>query len=145
MAKEMQTKRAEKLETTSESSGRNPRGYEDGVSNATALRKNSNPDTMYMMEAVVGRENMRLAVRQVEKNKGAAGIDGMTVDNLSSYLKEHWPRIKEELLEGRYKPQPVRRVEIPKPGGKGMRMLGIPTIVDRLIQQALHQELSLKS
>jgi RNA-directed DNA polymerase len=66
----------------------------------------------------------------------------MPVESLRGYLKEHWPRIKEELLSGRYQPQPVRRVEIPKPGGKGMRPLGIPTVVDRLIQQAVHQVLS---
>ena len=65
----------------------------------------------------------------------------MTVDELKPYLQEHWPRIKEELLEGRYQPQPVRRVEIPKPGGRGCGKLGIPTVVDRLIQQALHQVL----
>jgi RNA-directed DNA polymerase len=66
----------------------------------------------------------------------------MPVESLRGYLKEHWPKIKEELLSGRYRPQPVRRVEIPKPGGKGMRPLGIPTVVDRLIQQAIHQVLS---
>ena len=65
----------------------------------------------------------------------------MTVDDLRGYIVVHWRRIKEELLEGRYEPQPVRKVEIPKPGGKGMRQLGIPTVIDRLIQQALHQVL----
>ena len=69
-------------------------------------------------------------------------MDNMTVEQLRSYLREHWLRIKEELLTGSYQPQPVLKVEIPKPGGKGMRMLGIPTVVDRLIQQALHQVLS---
>ncbi len=82
------------------------------------------------------------ALRRVEANKGAAGCDGMPVDQLRPYLREHWSRIKEELLDGRYKPSPVRAVEIPKPGGKGMRTLGIPTVVDRLIQQALHQVLT---
>jgi len=91
------------------------------------------------MEAVVERENMWLALRRVEANRGSAGVDKMPVDQLRPYLREHWPRIKEELLDGRYKPSPVRAVEIPKPGGKGMRMLGIPTVVDRLIQQAVHQ------
>jgi len=91
------------------------------------------------MEAVVERENMFRALRQVEANKGSAGIDGVSVVTLRASLREHWPRIKEELLEGRYQPQPVRRVEIPKPGGKGMRQLGIPTVMDRLIQQALNQ------
>ena len=91
------------------------------------------------MEAVVERENMFKALRQVEANKGSAGVDGVSVQALRAYLREHWPRIKEELLEGRYQPQPVLKVEIPKPGGKGMRQLGIPTVMDRLIQQALNQ------
>jgi RNA-directed DNA polymerase len=82
------------------------------------------------------------ALKQVERNKGAAGVDKMTVAQLRAYLREHWLRIKEELLAGRYQPQPVLKVEIPKPGDKGMRMLGIPTVIDRLIQQALHQVLS---
>jgi RNA-directed DNA polymerase len=85
---------------------------------------------------------MWLALKRVERNKGAAGVDNMTVAQLRPYLREHWLRIKEELLAGGYQPQPVLKVEIPKPGGKGMRMLGIPTVVDRLIQQAIHQVLS---
>jgi len=93
-----------------------------------------------MMAAVVERENMKAALRRVEANKGAAGVDGMTVAALRPYLMEHWLRIKEELLAGRYQPSPVRGVEIPKPGG-GMRQLGIPTVLDRLLQQALHQVL----
>ena len=85
---------------------------------------------------------MWAALKQVERNRGAAGVDNMTVGQLRAYLREHWLQIKEELLTGEHQPQPVRKVEIPKPGGKGMRMLGIPTVVDRLIQQALHQILS---
>jgi RNA-directed DNA polymerase len=92
------------------------------------------------MEAVVGRENMRRALKRVQANKGAPGIDKMPVSELGGYLKEHWPRIREDLLMGHYRPAPVRRVKIPKPGG-GMRELGIPTVVDRLIQQALSQVL----
>jgi RNA-directed DNA polymerase len=94
------------------------------------------------MEAVVERENMLNAYRRVVSNKGSAGVDGMSVEELKPYLQSHWGRIKEQLLGGRYRPQPVLRVEIPKPGGKGMRKLGIPTVVDRLIQQALHQVMS---
>lgn len=94
-----------------------------------------------MMEAVVERENMFAALRRVKSNKGSAGVDGMSVDALEGYLREHWPRIKVELLNGCYQPEPVHRVEIPKPGGKGIRQLGIPTVLDRLIQQALHQVL----
>ena len=78
------------------------------------------------------------ALERVQKNKGAPGIDGMSVETLPRYLVNHWPRIKAELLSGSYKPAPVRRVEIPKPNG-GVRLLGIPTVLDRLIQQALMQ------
>ena len=92
------------------------------------------------MEAVVERENLKKALARVKRNKGAAGIDGMSVDDLPAYLKEHWPTIRAQLLEGTYKPQPVRRVEIPKASG-GMRPLGIPTVLDRFIQQAVMQVL----
>jgi len=93
------------------------------------------------MELVVGRDNMLAAYRRVMANKGAAGVDDMLVAALMPHLKEHWAAIKEDLLNGRYEPSPVLKVEIPKPGGKGMRLLGIPTVLDRLIQQALHQVL----
>ena len=92
------------------------------------------------MEAVVERENLRKALARVKRNKGAAGIDGMSVEDLSAYLKEHWPAIRTQLLSGTYKPQAVRRVEIPKASG-GMRPLGIPTVLDRFIQQAVMQVL----
>jgi RNA-directed DNA polymerase len=88
------------------------------------------------MEVVVERENLKEALAQVKRNKGAAGIDGMSVDALPAYLKEHWPTIRAQLLDGTYQPQPVRRVEIPKASG-GVRPLGIPTVLDRLIQQAV--------
>jgi RNA-directed DNA polymerase len=114
----------------------------EGASNIPAGKVHSRPKYESVLDAVVERENMRQALLKVERNKGAAGIDKMQVGDLRAFLKEHWPRIKEELLTGRYKPQPVRRVEIPKPGGKGIRKLGIPTVLDRLIQQALHQVLS---
>jgi RNA-directed DNA polymerase len=92
------------------------------------------------MEDVVDRENLKQALARVKRNKGAAGIDGMSVADLSAYLKEHWPTIRAQLLDGTYKPQPVRRVEIPKASG-GKRPLGIPTVLDRLIQQAVMQVL----
>jgi RNA-directed DNA polymerase len=92
------------------------------------------------MEVIVERENLKKALAQVKRNKGAAGIDGMPVDDLPAYLKEHWPTIRAQLLEGTYKPQPVRRVEIPKASG-GTRPLGIPTVLDRFIQQAVMQVL----
>src|SRR6266436_1873533 len=92
------------------------------------------------MEAVVERENLKEALAQVKRNKGAAGIDGMSVDALPAHLKEHWPTIRAQLLDGTYQPQPVRRVEIPKASG-GTRPLGIPTVLDRFIQQAVMQVL----
>jgi RNA-directed DNA polymerase len=95
---------------------------------------------MAQSEEVCERENLKEALRRVKANKGSAGVDGMTVDGLSDYLKQYWPAIREQLLEGTYEPQPVRRVEIPKPDG-GVRKLGIPTVLDRLIQQAVMQVL----
>jgi len=92
------------------------------------------------MEAVVERANLKKALAQVKRNKGAGGIDGMTVDELPAHLKEHWPMLRTQLLEGTYKPRPVRRVEIPKASG-GTRPLGIPTVLDRFIQQAVMQVL----
>jgi RNA-directed DNA polymerase len=91
------------------------------------------------MEEVLRRDNMLEAFQRVTTNKGAPGIDGMTVDDLGTALRVRWTAIREELLTGRYHPQPVRKVDIPKPGGKGMRTLGIPTVIDRLIQQSLLQ------
>src|SRR5271157_2559175 len=93
-----------------------------------------------LMEAVCERENLKDALRQVRANKGSSGVDGMTVVALSDYLRQHWPAIREQLLSGTYEPKPVRRVEIPKPDG-GMRKLGIPTVLDRFIQQAVMQVL----
>src|ERR1043166_8888691 len=97
--------------------------------------------TQSIMEVVVDADNMRQALRRVKANKGSAGVDGMTVKELPDYLRTHWPRLREELLTGTYQPQPVKRVEIPKPDG-GMRLLGIPTVLDRLIQQAILQALT---
>jgi RNA-directed DNA polymerase len=94
-----------------------------------------------LMEAVVERRNLQLAYQRVVQNKGAAGVDDLTVHELKDHLKQHWPSIRAKLLAGAYVPSPVRRVDIPKPDG-GLRTLGIPTVVDRLIQQALHQVLS---
>src|SRR6266699_6356194 len=96
--------------------------------------------TNRLMEEVCERENLKEALRQVKGNKGSAGIDGVTVDQLTDYLKQHWPMIREQLLNGTYEPKPVRRVEIPKPDG-GVRKLGIPTVLDRFIQQAVMQVL----
>jgi RNA-directed DNA polymerase len=92
------------------------------------------------MEEICQAENCKQALARVKSNKGSPGIDGMTVEKLPDYLKQHWPKVREQLLSGTYKPQPVKRVEIPKPDG-GMRKLGIPTALDRLIQQMVLQVL----
>lgn len=123
-------------------SGRNPRRH--GIASAsrvTVATETRNAAGTATMEAVVSRENMLLALHAVERNRGAAGVDGMTTGQLRGHLRQQWEPIKAHLLEGSYQPQPVRRVDIPKPGG-GTRMLGIPTVMDRLIQQALHQVMS---
>ena len=114
----------------------------EGSETPTAKRRNESPaeNSEQLMEEVCERENCLQAYKRVKSNKGSAGIDGMTVEQLPGYLKEHWPAIREQLLSGTYKPQPVRRVEIPKPDG-GVRQLGIPTVLDRMVQQAVMQVL----
>lgn len=99
------------------------------------------PEQAQLMERVVERSNMQAALRRVKQNKGAPGVDGMSVEQVGAFLRVHWPKIKERLLEGSYEPMPVKRVQIPKASG-GLRPLGIPTVLDRLVQQALHQVLS---
>jgi RNA-directed DNA polymerase len=106
----------------------------------TRLRTKAEPEGL--MEAVCERGNLMLAYQRVVQNKGAAGVDGIGVTGFKDHLKLHWPAIKASLLAGEYMPLPVRRVDIPKPQGDGVRTLGIPTLTDRLIQQALHQVLS---
>ena len=140
MAKAMQEQTANKPEAHKEDGGRNPTGIGGAASNVTAKRESDRRRHECVMEAVVETKNMVKAYRRVVKNKGAPGVDGMTVDRLGDYLKMNWERIREELLEGRYRPGAIRAVEIPKPNG-GKRQLGIPTAVDRLIQQAIHQAL----
>ncbi len=115
-------------------------GREETESLSTAHDTESPASTNRLMEEVCERENLKEALRQVKANKGSAGIDRMTVGQLSDYLKQHWPVIREQLLNGTYEPKPVRRVEIPKPDG-GVRKLGIPTVLDRFIQQAVMQVL----
>ena len=116
-----------------------------GGREAAELRRTvSDPEspagTKRLMEDICERENLKAALRQVRTNKGSAGVDGMTVDDLAGYLKQHWPDIREQLLTGTYVPKPVRRVEIDKPDG-GVRKLGIPTVLDRFVQQAVMQVL----
>lgn len=107
----------------------------------TATAEPESPaSTEHLMEAICDPDNIEAALRAVVRNKGAPGVDGMTVRQLPGILKMHWPEIEDQLLQGRYQPQPVRRVKIPKPGG-GTRNLGIPTVTDRVIQQAVLQRL----
>jgi RNA-directed DNA polymerase len=95
-----------------------------------------------MLEQVLSRENLLAAMKRVESNKGSHGVDGMSVKSLREHIKQNWPTIRKALEEGTYQPSPVRRVEIPKPNGDGVRLLGIPTVVDRLLQQAIAQVLT---
>src|SRR6202047_4374372 len=107
----------------------------------TVRAPESPASTNQLMEEVCEGENLKQALQQVKVNKGSPGIDGMTVEELPGYLQQHWPGIREQLLNGTYDPQPVRRVEIEKPDGGGMRKLGIPTVLDRFVQQAVMQVL----
>jgi RNA-directed DNA polymerase len=115
-------------------------GREETESLSTANDSESPASTNRLMEEVCERENLKEALRRVKANKGSAGVDGMTVGGITDYLKQHWPAIRDQLLNGTYEPRPVMRVEIPKPDG-GVRKLGIPTVLDRLIQQAVMQVL----
>src|SRR5258708_18207653 len=128
-----------KLDFPSEKGEARRAGREETESSQTIHEPESPASTIRLMEEVCGRENLLEALRRVKANKGSAGIDGMTVGQLSGYLKEHWLTIREQLLNGTYEPQPVRRVEIEKPDGGGMRKLGIPTTLDRFLQQAVMQ------
>jgi RNA-directed DNA polymerase len=118
-----------------------PKATQEGTESLTAkCETESSARQEQLMEEVCKRGNCWQAYKRVKANKGSPGIDGMKVGDLSGYLKQHWPTIREQLLKGTYRPQPVRRVEIPKPDG-GVRKLGIPTVLDRLIQQAVMQVL----
>ena len=96
-----------------------------------------------MLEEILDRRNLEKALRAVERNKGACGVDGMQLDELRQYVNAHYQVLRKSTLEGTYRPSPVRKVEIPKPQG-GVRMLGIPTVIDRMLQQAIQQWLSPK-
>jgi RNA-directed DNA polymerase len=116
-------------------------GREETESFGATNGSESPASTNRLMEEVCERENLKEALRRVKANKGSAGVDGMTVGEITDYLKQHWPAIREQLLSGTYEPKPVRRVEIPKPDGGGVRKLGIPSVLDRFIQQAVMQVL----
>src|SRR5579864_2058403 len=129
------------LAFTDEGRSEAPKARREGTESLTAKREDESPAlTEQVMEEVCGRENCLRALKRVKSNKGSPGIDGMKVGELSGYLKQHWPAIREQLLSGTYEPQAVRRVEIAKPDG-GVRKLGIPTALDRLIQQMVLQVL----
>ncbi|MEX1197235.1 MAG: group II intron reverse transcriptase/maturase [Pseudohongiellaceae bacterium] len=124
-----------------EGAGRNPAGTGARVEADAVAHSWTNAEPNALMERVLERSNLMRAYQRVVSNKGAAGVDRMPVTVLKGHLQQHWPLLRERLLAGDYHPQPVRRVSIPKPQG-GERILGIPTVQDRLIQQALHQVLS---
>src|SRR5712691_5317493 len=124
-----------------ESRSEAPMAVGKGTESLAAKRRTESPAiTERLMEEVCERENCKQAMARVRANKGSPGVDGMTVHKLAGHLRQHWPAIREQLLSGTYKPQPVKRVEIPKPDG-GVRKLGIPTVLDRFIQQAVMQVL----
>ena len=131
----------EQLSFPAKGRGEAPQGAGEGTEPPVAKRAAESPALPeHLMEEVCERENLKKALQRVKSNKGSPGIDGMTVEELPGYLKEHWPTHRDQLLTGTYQPKPVRRVEIPKEGG-GVRKLGIPTVLDRFIQQAVMQVL----
>jgi len=129
------------LALAQKSKGEALRAWRKGTESCTAQRDTESLAEGQLMEQVCERENLKRALARVKSNKGSAGVDGMTVVELSGYLKMHWPAIRERLLAGHYQPLAVRRVAIDKPGGKDKRKLGIPCVLDRFIQQALLQVL----
>jgi RNA-directed DNA polymerase len=144
MSVKRQKTRPEQLGLAFPTAGRGeaPRAVGQGIETLTAKRMYESPaDTERLMEEVCERENCQQALRRVKTNKGGPGVDGMTVRDLPAFLKQHWATIREQLLKGTYQPQPVKRVEIDKPDGSGVRKLGVPTVLDRFIQQAVLQVL----
>jgi RNA-directed DNA polymerase len=133
-------KKIEISEADRRGQGRKPEAAQASGSNFPGRKAQTGPKQPDLIERMLERGNMLKALQAVEANRGAAGVDGMEVKQLRVYLREHWVEIREQILSGNYEPRPVRRVDIPKPGGT--RMLGIPTVLDRLLQQAIHQILS---
>ena len=130
-----------KLAFSAERTGEAPKSAGGGTESLTAKRPAESPaETERLMEEGVERENLLEALQRVKANQGSPGVDGITVQALPDYLREHGPALREQWLKGTYEPQPVRRVEIPKPDG-GVRKLGIPTGLDRFLQQAVMQVL----
>ncbi len=134
-----------KTEESRESLDTLPNSAEVDKAERKTISSPSNQSETYIpkIERLVNDYNIQVATMLVKRNKGAPGIDGITVQEIEEVMKTTWPKIKQEILEGTYRPQPVRRVEIPKPDGSGVRQLGIPSVMDRIIQQAIHQEVVL--
>ncbi len=131
-------KKAERPERTGRIGGGTAEGTGTACQAIPASGEKAGEGAPELMEEVLRRENLTEAYRRVVRNKGAGGVDGRSVDDLEHQIRTDWPQIREQLLSGSHEPRPVRKVEIPKPGG-GVRMLGIPTVMDRMIQQALSQ------
>lgn len=129
---------AEKRDAASEGTGRKPGEDEDGAYGCPRASGTPAPEAQQQLERIVDPENLHRAWKRVKANQGAPGVDGRTIRETADLLRAHWNEIKERLLDGTYQPRPVRRVEIPKPGG-GIRKLGVPTVLDRFIQQAICQ------
>jgi Retron-type reverse transcriptase len=135
---EAQTQRTAAIDRGSE---QNSPELDNGAEMNTAATGRTKAEALITIEAVISRENLMLAYQRVVENKGAAGVDNLSVTALKPWLQQHWPSVRQALIEGRYLPQRIRKVDIPKPNGD-VRTLGIPTVVDRLIQQAIAQILS---
>ena len=132
--------KSEQLELALDSRGETPRSQRSGEARKTSAGDDPSGGEHRLMEQVVARANALAALKRVKQNKGSPGVDGMTVDDLTPYLAAQWETLREQLLAGNYPPQPVKRQDIPKSGG-GTRQLGIPTVLDRFIQQCLLQVL----
>jgi RNA-directed DNA polymerase len=141
MSEEGVEQKAEKPERTRKVGGGTAEGTGPARQALAARGEETESEAPLLIEEVLRRENVKRAYERVVRNGGAPGVDEMSVEELLAYCREHWERIREEIRSGRYQPQPVRKVEIPKPGG-GTRTLGIPTVMDRMIQQALLQVLT---
>jgi len=140
-------RKEEESKAQTENSGESSVPFPNGATAGKAEKEQSflpsGQDNIYIakIENVISDWNIQGAIAAVKRNKGAPGIDKVTTEEIEETMQKQWPTIKQHILKGTYKPKPVRRVEIPKPEGKGIRKLGIPTVLDRVIQQAIHQEL----
>lgn len=132
---------AETRNANAEGTGRKPGEYESGALDCPRAGTTPDPEAQELLEQIVASENLHRAWKRVKANQGAPGVDGRTIHETANLLREHWNEIKERLLDGTYQPRPVQRVEIPKPGG-GVRKLGVPTVLDRFVQQAIYQIIS---